>query len=271
MRSLAKDTVLGILLGIALFSYAIFSSTDNYIMFLSLESLMMVLGGTIAAIFISYKFEDIKLGLDEFFSIFVPQRINPETLYKEVKNIITWARIIKMDGLQGLEKELGRKRIDDPFIKYGGELIVTGYRGDELRKMLTNFTETTYERNIIGANVLKTMAVFAPGFGMLGTVIGLIIMFDKMDADPTAIGKGLGFALMTTLYGVFLANLFFKPAAEKAKQKQETLRLRNLLVTEGFVLLGENKDSILIQDMLNSFMDSSYHFSVISKDSGPLV
>lgn len=266
MKKLAKDTVLGILLGVTLFAYAIFSSTDNYLMFLSLPSLLMVIGGTVAATFISFKFTDIKSAITELKGIFIPEKINPESLYKEVKNIITWARILKMDGLQGLEKEIARVKITDPFVKYGGELIVTGYKGDELRKMLTNFAETTYERNITGSYILKTMAAFAPGFGMLGTVIGLIIMLDKMDGNPEALGKGLAFALMTTLYGVFFANLLFKPAAEKAKQKQETMRLRNLLVTEGFVLLGENKDSILIQDMLNSFMDSSFHFSVIKRD-----
>ncbi|MBL7935274.1 MAG: MotA/TolQ/ExbB proton channel family protein [Bacteroidia bacterium] len=267
MNSLSKDTLVGISLGIALFVYSIVSSTNNYLMFLHLPSLLMVLGGTIAATFISFKFEDVKFALKEFAGIFAPQKINPETLYKEVKNIIAWARIIKLEGLQGLEKELARVKISDPFIKYGGELIITGYRGDELRKMLTNFTETTYERNIIGSYVLKKMADFAPGFGMLGTVIGLIIMLDQLEGDPKGLGQGLAFALITTLYGVFIANLFFKPAAEKAKQKQETLRLRNLLVTEGFVLLGENKDSILIQDMLNSFMDSSYHFSVSNREN----
>lgn len=267
MNSLSKDTLIGIILGVTLFTLAIVTSTDNYLMFINIPSIFMVLGGTFAATFISFKFEDVKFAMKEFKGIFIPEKINPESLYKEVKNIIQWARIIKLEGLQGLEKEISRVKINDPFIKYGGELIITGYKGDELRKMLTNFTETTYERNIIGSYVLKKMADFAPGFGMLGTVIGLIIMLDKLDGDPSGLGQGLAFALITTLYGVFISNLFFKPAAEKAKQKQETLRLRNLLVTEGFVLLGENKDSILIQDMLNSFMDSSYHFSVITKEN----
>lgn len=265
MKSIAKETLLGILLGVTLFTYAIISETENYLMFLSLPSILMVLGGTIAATMISFKWEHVQLAFKELKGIFIPQNINPATLYKEVEKIIQWARIIKMDGIVGLEQELSQNKINDTFVKYGGELIVTGYRGDELRKMLTNFTETTYERNIIGSYILKTMGSFAPGFGMLGTVIGLIIMLDNMGTDPDALGKGLAFALMTTLYGVFIANLFFKPAGEKAKQKQDTLKFRNLLVTEGFVLLGENKDSILIQDMLNSFLDTEYHFSVINR------
>ncbi len=263
MKSIAKETVVGMILGISLFSYAIVSETENYLMFLSGSSLLMVLGGTIAAIMISFKFEHVKVAMKEFKGILIPQNISPETLYKEVENIISWARIIKRDGTMGLESHI--KGVMDPFVKYGGELVVTGYRGDELRKMLTNFAETTYERNIIGSYILKTMGNFAPGFGMLGTVIGLIIMLDNMGDNPDALGKGLAFALLTTLYGVFIANLFFKPAGEKAKQKQDTLRFRNLLVTEGFVLLGENKDSVLIQDMLNSFLDTEYHFSVIKK------
>ena len=115
------------------------------------------------------------------------------------------------------------------------------------------------------------MASFAPAFGMVGTVIGLIIMLDKMGNDPSALGKGLAFALITTLYGVLLAQLLLRPAAEKVKQKQEVLRFRNLLITEGFVLLGENRDSILIQDMLNSFLDPDSHFSVIKKSAEKVV
>jgi chemotaxis protein MotA len=79
------------------------------------------------------------------------------------------------------------------------------------------------------------------------------------------LGKGLAFALITTLYGILIAQLLLKPASEKAKQKQEILRFRNLLVAEGLVMLGDNKDSGTIQDMMNSFLDPELHFSIIKR------
>ncbi len=266
MKSLALDTVVGIILGFALFFYAIFSSTSNYMMFLDLPSFLMVIGGTFAATMIAFRARYVLTSFKELFAILIPQNINPKTLYGEIENIINWARIAKQKGMKELETHIRSVKTKDPFIKYAGDLLITGYRGDELRSMLTNFTETTFERNMVSSYILKTMASFAPAFGMLGTVIGLIIMLEKMGDDPSQLGKGLAFALITTLYGILFAQLLLKPAAEKSKQKQEILRFRNLLVTEGLVMLGENKDSMTIQDMMNSFLDPEYHFSVINRE-----
>jgi len=266
MKNIAVETLVGIILGFGLFFVSIAASTDNFLMFLNWPSLLMVVGGTLAATMISFRGQYVIDALKELIEIFTPQNINTKTLYKEVEKIINMARLLKQKGMVELESELSRQNITDPFVKYGGELLVTGYKGDELRKMLSNFVETSFERSMVKSHILRTMASFAPGFGMLGTVIGLIIMLDKMGSDPSALGKGLAFALITTLYGVILAQLLLRPAAEKVKQKQEILRFRNLLISEGFVLLGENRDSILIQDMLNSFLDPEAHFSVIKKD-----
>ncbi len=267
MKNIAIETLLGLILGFGLFFFSIYASTDNFLMFFNLPSLLMVVGGTLAATMISFRGRYVIEALKELRGIFTPQNINPTTLYKEVENIINMARVLKSKGIIELEITLQKSNIEDPFVKYGGELLVTGYKGDELRKMLNNFVETSFERNMVLSHILRTMASFAPSFGMLGTVIGLIIMLDKMGSNPSELGKGLAFALITTLYGVILAQLILRPAAEKVKQKQEILRFRNLLITEGFVLLGENQDAMLIQDMLNSFLDPDYHFSVIKKET----
>jgi chemotaxis protein MotA len=265
MKSFALDTLIGIILGFALFFYAIFSSTSNYEMFINLPSLLMVVGGTFAATMISFRGLYVFRSLKELVAIFYPQNINPQTLYSEVENIINWARIAKQRGMKELEIHIKNSKIDDEFLRYGGTLLITGYRGDELRTMLTNFIETTFERNMVNSYVLRTMANYAPAFGMLGTVIGLIIMLEHMGDDPSGLGKGLAFALITTLYGILIAQLLLKPASEKAKQKQEILRFRNLLVAEGLVMLGDNKDSGTIQDMMNSFLDPDLHFSIIKR------
>ncbi len=271
MKNIALESLVGIILGFGLFFVSIALSTNNFLMFFDFASLMLVVGGTLASTMISFRGNYVILAFKELVGIFTPQNITSQTLYKEVEKIINLARVLKQKGMVELESEFQRSNIKDPFVKYGGELVVTGYKGDELRKMLTNFVETSFERNLVPSHVLRTMASFAPAFGMVGTVIGLIIMLDKMGNDPSALGKGLAFALITTLYGVLLAQLLLRPAAEKVKQKQEILRFRNLLITEGFVLLGENRDSILIQDMLNSFLDPDSHFSVIKKTADKII
>ncbi len=259
---LAYDSIIGILIGVALFVFAIVSSTDNYFMFLDTPSLMMVLGGTLAGTMISYKGGDVYKSLKALLTIFLPTTISSKTLYLEVEKLIGLSRLIKRDGLVGVETKLGPEFKTDAFLKYAVDLLISGYRGDELRKMLSNFTETNYERSLIHSHILKTMGTLAPGFGMLGTVIGLVIMLDNLGSDPRMLGKGLAFALITTLYGVLFSSLVFKPASEKLRQKEELHRFRNLLLTEGFVLVGESRESMLIQDMMNSFLDPESHFSL---------
>jgi chemotaxis protein MotA len=111
-----------------------------------------------------------------------------------------------------------------------------------------------WQRMTVESKVLNTMAVYSPGFGMVGTIIGLVIMLDNMNGDMAALGKGLALALITTLYGVVLANLFFKPAANLVTEKQEALYFRDQMIVKGFVLLAEKRDAFFIQDRLNAYL-----------------
>jgi chemotaxis protein MotA len=101
-----------------------------------------------------------------------------------------------------------------------------------------------------------------PAFGMVGTLIGLIIMLDKMGGDPAALGAGLAVALLTTLYGVLFARLIFLPAGAKIMQREQIVRFRNNMVAEGLVLLADRKSPRFIQDKMNSYLDPALHFNI---------
>ena len=104
--------------------------------------------------------------------------------------------------------------------------------------------------------------MYAPAFGMIGTLVGLVIMLDKMGGDPSALGPGLAVALLTTLYGVMFARLIFLPVASKVQQREEIVRFRNYLVAEGLALLAERKGPRHIQDKMNSYLDPAIHFNI---------
>ncbi len=106
------------------------------------------------------------------------------------------------------------------------------------------------------------MAAASPAFGMIGTLVGLIIMLDGMGGDPTQLGAGLAVALLTTLYGVIFARLVFMPAATKIMQREQIVRFRNFLVAEGLALLADRKSPRFIQDKMNSFLDPAIHFNI---------
>ena len=170
--------------------------------------------------------------------------------------MIRWAYLVQKEGIVSLDAE-AKKTLgwDGGFLRFGVELITTGYSGEKVQSILGNVIESTYERNMVGAQVLRAMAVAAPAFGMVGTLIGLIIMLDNMGDVPSQLGAGLAMALVTTLYGIMLARLVFAPAAAKLQQREEIFRFRNFMIVEGLSMLAEEASPRHIQDHINSYLD----------------
>jgi chemotaxis protein MotA len=141
-------------------------------------------------------------------------------------------------------------------------MVISGYTGAEVRNILGTTIDTTFGRNTIQVHVLNYMGGACPAFGMVGTLIGLIIMLDNMGGDPSALGGGLAVALLTTLYGVLFARLIFLPAGSKVMQREQIVRFRNNMVAEGLVLLADRQSPRFIQDKMNSYLDPALHFNI---------
>ena len=180
----------------------------------------------------------------------------------EVGRVIRWAYTVQKSGIPALESEAKKAVKGDKFLQFGIEMVISGYTGDEVREILTNTIETTFGRNTIQVNILNAMGAAAPAFGMIGTLVGLIIMLDGMGGDPSQLGAGLAVALLTTLYGVIFARLVFLPAAAKIMQREQIVRFRNFLVAEGLALLADRKSPRYIQDKMNSYLDPAIHFNI---------
>lgn len=263
------DTLFGMLAGFGLFAFAIVSSTDNAMIFWSVASLAMVIGGTFASIIISYHSRYVFKTFKALFAMMVPMQVSPTTLLGDVRLLLEWSQEVRQNGTAVLDDKLeNASNKMDGFTKYGLLLLTTGYKGDELRELLEEFKETIFERAQVQVGVLKTMAAYAPAFGMIGTLVGLIIMLDNLKGDVSGLGQGLALALITTLYGVLAANLVFKPAALKTDQKNNTARFRNTLMIEGFVMLSTKTEPLKMQDKLNSFLDPELHFDMLTPDAG---
>jgi chemotaxis protein MotA len=255
-------TIIGILGAFGLFIGSILISTDNFAVFLSFSSFLMVVGGTLAATFISYEPRYVILSLKLIWRIVFSPKIGRNLLKSEVGRIIKWAYAVQKNGPQGLESEATKAVKNDPFLKFGVDLVVSGYTAEDVRSILNNTVNTTYGRNTVQVNILKDMAANAPAFGMIGTLVGLVIMLDNMGGDPSSLGKGLAVAMLTTLYGVIFARVIFLPAASKVLQREQIVRFRNTLVAEGLCLIADRKSPRFIQDKMNSFLDPSIHFNI---------
>lgn len=246
-------SLVGALFSLGLIVGAVLHGTDNIRAFLSVEGVMIVVGGTLAVAFMSYQASDVLEALRGLGLMFRKPVATHENMHRDLINVIGWARIMKEKGMRGLENVVD-EGINDPFVRYGLEMVVSNYTPDEVRDMMETAADAYYERDTVPANVLMAMASHAPAFGMVGTLIGMVVMLGNFSGDMSGVGAGLSIALLATLYGVASARMLYIPAASKIMQKQENLRFRNHLITEGMVMLVANKSPHFIRDRLSSFL-----------------
>jgi len=258
---MSLPTVLGFVIGIALFTFSIALSTDNYLIFFHATGAIMVIGGTTAATFVAFEPRYVLQAMRVSVSIFFQHKVGRTILTGEVGRMIRWGYMVQKSGLPALEADSKKVKEQDKFLSFGINLVISGYTGPEVREILANTVETTYHRNLVPAEILKSMANNAPAFGMIATLIGLVIMLDQM-SDPSKIGPGMAVGLMGTLYGVMFARLILMPTASKVQQREEIVRFRKFLVAEGLALLAERRNPRYIQDKMNSFLDPALHFEI---------
>ena len=255
---LSAASIIGAVFGFSLIIGAVMLGTSNYRAFFSVEGFAIVVGGTLAVAFMSSEASDVFTALKSIALMFRQQEATHKNLQNELVDIIAWARLVQEKGMRGLEDEIGKK-IADPFVKYGLEMVVSNYTPDEVRAMMETTAESTYERDTVPATILMAMASHAPAFGMVGTLIGMVTLLRSIGDDMNLIAAALAVCLLATLYGVVTARLLYMPAASKVMQKQEGLRFRNGLIAEGMALLVANKSPRYIQDRLNSYLMPEKH------------
>ncbi len=216
--------------------------------FINIPSVMIVIGGTISATLVRYPLQ-VVTGLVSLImkTIFVKVP-SPQA---EVQNLIEYAKLARKEGLLALEGRVAD--IKDAFLSKSIQLLVDGTDADGLRSILEKEIDNIRGRHNKGKGVLESMGVVAPAFGMIGTLIGLVLMLRELD-DPSKIGVGMATALLTTLYGVIVANLLFLPMSGKLdiRSKEETL-LKELIV-EGVVSIQSGDNPSIVEEKLKGFL-----------------
>lgn len=255
-------TLLSAIFAFTLLLVAIVHGTDDYMSFVSTEGIFIVILGTIAYGYMSYQARYMNLAMKACWDMMKKPRTGRDKLHDDILMLIKWAYIVQTKGVPALEIEVKNSGVTDQFMLYGADLVATGYKPEDVRSMLENAALVTYERNTIPVGILKNMAGAGPAFGMMGTLVGMVIMLGNLGSDMSKIGGALSVALTATLYGVVTARLFYMPAAEKLKQKEEIYLHRNEMVAEGFVMIAEKQSPRFMQDKLNSFLDPNMHFDI---------
>lgn len=254
-----KSTVIGLGLAILFTGGSIITSGDLSA-FIDIPSILIVLGGTIASTLIAFPLDDIKNVKSVFQKAFFYDKIDPSDV---IDRIIDLANVARKDGLLALEDKADE--FNDEFMKKSIMLIVDGTDPELVRNILE--TELTFleERHGQGQGILQTMGTYAPAFGMIGTLIGLVNLLKELD-DPSAIGPNMSVALVTTFYGSVLSNTVFLPLAQKLKAKSGSEILVKELMLEGLLSIQAGENPRIIEEKLKTFIPPKTRSKVIDKE-----
>ena len=266
---MSYGTLAGFFFGLALFVASVLLSTKNVLMFLSFQSILLVLGGTIANAFISFQTRYVLRAFKSIWRMFFHAKYEQDLIVTESKRIMSWAYMVRKEGVLSLDKMANGREAHDHLLKYGIRLVADNKRAEEVRMLLNNVVQSTFNRTQPVIKVLRNMGSTAPAFGMVGTLVGLIVMLDSMSNDPDGLGQGLAIALLTTLYGVLMARLVFQPAADKTLQRAYIERFRNQLIVRCLCCIAAEKSPREIELELTSLLDPELQidFAKIRKNS----
>lgn len=244
-------TVFGLILGVLLVVGSILVGGGGLGPFVDIPSLMIVVGGSFAALFINFPMGKVLGVFAVVKKCFTTKLPAVADVIEQFKGFATTAR---RDGLLALEQAMAD--IEDKFLRRGLELVVAGVSKEDLEANLETEIGTVEQRHQTGKKIIDSIAAAAPAFGMIGTLIGLVQMLRTLD-DPSKIGGGMAVALLTTLYGAVIANLFCIPLAGKLEARsQEEIMVRELMVY-GLVSLVEGHPPRAVEDRLVAFLSSS--------------
>ncbi|GAB5440166.1 MAG: MotA/TolQ/ExbB proton channel family protein [Fuerstiella sp.] len=212
--------------------------------FIDVPSLMITVGGSFAAVLINFQLPVALGAMNVIKKCFLSKMPTPAEVIEQFRGFATTAR---RDGLLALEGEL--ENVDDDFLKRGLEQVVGGASKEDLQTALTVELDAIDSRHATGKKIVDAVGAAAPAFGMIGTLIGLVQMLKSLD-DPSQIGGGMAVALLTTLYGAVIANMFCGPLGGKLEQRNnEELMIRELMIA-GMVSLVEGQAPRAVEERL---------------------
>jgi len=236
---------IGIIAGFALILWSIVLGGDAKD-FYNLQGIMVVVGGTLSATLLTFRFRDV---LNAFRAAWYVFRSRKEDPNDTVASMIKLSDLSRKKGLIALSSV----ETDSGFLKKGCNLIADGTQEDVIEASLRIEIDSLKARHHNVQDIFKKMAAYAPAFGMIGTLIGLVQMLANI-SDPKKIGPAMAVALLTTFYGSILANLVFTPCAGKLKART-VLEVLNLeIVFEGAAAILDNNNPMTVYERLSSYI-----------------
>ncbi len=240
-------SIVGIIAGFGLMLSAILLG-GSLMLFIDIPSMVIVGGGTIASTLVNYTLADVLGVIGPLRKAFFNKDVDPRGL---ITKLVEFATIARREGILALESHA--QNAEDEFLGKSIQLAIDGTAPELIRDILTTEVAFMEDRHNRGQAIITAMGTFAPAFGMIGTLIGLVQMLANM-SDPSQIGAGMAVALLTTLYGAVLANVLFMPAAGKLKVRTAGELLTKEITIEGILAIQSGDNPRVVEQKLKAFL-----------------
>jgi len=219
--------------------------------YLNVQGAILVLGASVTVVFFAFPARSVKKLGAIIKKAFFHQGHSIEKL---IEDLVSYAEIARRDGILSLENTT--KEIDDPFIVRGIQMAVDGTDPELIEQIMNTELENLVERHESGKALFDAIGKYAPAFGMIGTLIGLVAMLSNME-DPSAIGQGMATALLTTLYGTIFANVFALPISDKLAKRSNEEVLRKTIIIKGVMSIQSGDNPRVVEQKLKTFLPPS--------------
>lgn len=241
-------TIIGLILCAVLMAGSIVVGGGSFSTFIDIPSVLVVLGGSIAAVLICFPLKPLlgsfRIVLKVFFN-------KPEDVKQIIAQLVSLAETARRDGLLALESRL--EEVSHPFIKTGIQLAIDGSTPEVIEDLLRTEVDSIATRHSEGKGIMDQIGRFAPAYGMIGTLLGLVMMLSNM-SDPSSIGAGMAVALLTTLYGAVVSNCAFIPFAEKLAYYNKKELVAKEIIIRGVLAIQSGENPRVIQQKLSAFL-----------------
>jgi chemotaxis protein MotA len=242
------SSIIGLVLAIAAIALGVGSNLGDII---DVTSIFITVVGSIGATFIAH---DSSRSFKMFNTIISAIRLPKVDNIGTLRTLYSFAEKARRDGMIALEEDI--QTVEDEYMQDGLRAAVDGTDPEEIRKILEikmEMSEEDQERNVA---VLDTWGAIAPAFGMIGTLIGLVLLLKTLN-DPTTIGPKMSIALITTLYGALIANILAIPPAEKLKRRIANDLNQKRMTLEGILSIVQGENPRLMEEKLKAFLTDS--------------
>ncbi|QDV71785.1 Chemotaxis protein PomA [Rosistilla carotiformis] len=241
-------SLIGVILALGLILGSIALGSAPFSAFIDLPSFLVVIGGAVAAALICFPMKNMVGSPMVAMKVFLNKAPDLQSL---IKQIVELAETARRDGLLALESKIAE--VEHPLVKSGLQMAVDGSTPEGVEEVLRTEVSAIAIRHKDGKAVMDQLGRFAPAYGMIGTLMGLIMMLSNM-SDPSSIGAGMAVALITTLYGAIVANVFFSPFAEKLGliSRQEMVSME--IAIRGVLAIQSGESPRAIEQKLRTYL-----------------